>query len=63
MPSEMRNRTLNRPRVLWSLGLLLGGMFIHGGDPGLGVLLVPPGAVLLIVAVLLTALAVRAERP
>jgi hypothetical protein len=39
-------------------GFLLGGIFIYGGDPGLGVLLVPPGALLLLVAVLVTALGV-----
>lgn len=29
-------------------GFLLGGLWTHGGDPGLGVLLVPPGAVALL---------------
>jgi len=36
-------------------GFFAGGSFVHGGDPGLGVLLVPPGALLLFAAVLLTA--------
>jgi predicted GNAT family N-acyltransferase len=36
-------------------GFFLGGFFVHGGDPGLGVLLVPLGAVTLLGAVLLTA--------
>lgn len=36
-------------------GFFLGGVVIHGGDPGLGILLVPVGALLLFVAVLLTA--------
>src|SRR5665213_640108 len=36
-------------------GFFLGGLFLYGGDPGLGVLLVPIGAVLLFVAVFLTA--------
>jgi len=36
-------------------GFFSGGVFVHGGDPGLGVLLVPPGAALLFAAVLLTA--------
>ena len=36
-------------------GFLLGGVVIHGGDPGLGILLVPVGALLLFVSVLLTA--------
>lgn len=32
-------------------GFLLGGIIIHDGDPGLGVLLVPVGALLLLYAV------------
>jgi hypothetical protein len=32
-------------------GFFLGGMAVYGGDPGLGVLLVPLGAVLLLIAV------------
>jgi hypothetical protein len=36
-------------------GFLLGGLFTHGGDPGLGIVLVPVGAVNLFAAVLLTA--------
>ena len=38
-------------------GFLLGGMIVYGGDPWVGILLVPVGAVLLFTAVLLTALA------
>jgi hypothetical protein len=30
--------------VLLPAGFMLGGLFAHGGDPGLGVLLVPVGA-------------------
>jgi hypothetical protein len=40
-------------------GFLLGGLVIYGGDPGLGILLVPVGAVCLFIAVLLTALAFK----
>ena len=40
-------------------GFFAGGTFVHGGDPGVGVLLVPPGALLLFVAVLLTALSIE----
>lgn len=36
-------------------GFFLGGAVIHAGDPGLGVLLVPLGALSLLVAVLLAA--------
>jgi hypothetical protein len=41
------------------LGFFLGGVFIHGGDPGIGVILVPPGGLLLFLSVLLTARASR----
>lgn len=42
--------------VLMPAGFFLGGMYIYEGDPGLGIMLVPVGAVLLFVAVLLTAM-------
>jgi hypothetical protein len=45
--------------VLMPAGLLLGGIDTYGGDPGLGVLLMPVGAALLLVGLVLTALAVR----
>lgn len=41
--------------VLIPLGFFLGGVVIYGGDPGLGVILVSPGALLLFISVLLTA--------
>ncbi|MCA8956369.1 MAG: hypothetical protein KDC87_09855 [Planctomycetes bacterium] len=37
------------------LGFLLGGVFVHGGDPGLGIVLVPPSGVLLLIALAATA--------
>lgn len=40
-------------------GFFLGGFFVHGGDPGLGVLLVPLGALTLLGAVLLSARGAR----
>ena len=45
--------------ALLPAGFLLGGMFVHGGDPGIGVFLTPVGGVLLLAAVLLTALNLR----
>ena len=39
-------------------GFFLGGIFVYGGDPGLGVLLVPVGALCLLVAIFLTGRAV-----
>jgi len=56
-PRSTASRCLLGALALMPLGFFLGGFGTHGGDPGLGVLLVPPGAVLLLVAVLLTALA------
>jgi hypothetical protein len=45
--------------VLLPLGFFAGGLFVFGGDPGLGVLAVPFGAVLLLLALLLLATAAR----
>ncbi len=36
-------------------GFFLGGMWIHGGDPGLGVMLVPPGALALLIGIVIVA--------
>ena len=44
-------------------GFLLGGAWARGGDPGLGVLLLPAGAVLLLVASFVVARAVAARYP
>ncbi len=54
-PRTLASRCLLGALVLLPGGFFLGGFFIHGGDPGLGIVLVPPGALLLLVAVLLTA--------
>jgi hypothetical protein len=40
-------------------GFGLGGLFAHAGDPGLGILLVPPAAICLILAAAMTAMALR----
>ena len=37
--------------LLMPAGFLLGGLFPYGGDPGLGVFLVPPGALLVLLGV------------
>jgi hypothetical protein len=50
--------TLFAAAGLLPAGFLLGGVSFYGGDPGLGVLLVPVGAVLLLVGLWLTAVAV-----
>ena len=43
-------------------GFLLGGLVIYDGDPGLGVFLVPPGAALALVGVLMVALSLGEVR-
>ena len=48
--------------MLLPTGFFLGGIFIYGGDPGLGVLLVPIGGLLLVVAVFLIAWGVTTGR-
>ena len=56
---SLASRCLTAALLLIPLGFFLGGAFIHDGDPGLGVLLVPPGGLLLAAAVFLTARGVR----
>ncbi len=41
--------------VLLPLGFFAGGIALYGGDPGPGILLVPPGGLALLAAVFLTA--------
>jgi len=45
------SRSLIWGSILLPAGFLLGGMIIHDGDPGLGVVLVPAGALLLLYGV------------
>jgi hypothetical protein len=42
--------------VLLPGGFFLGGAFVYEGDPGLGIWLVPPGAICLLLGVFLTAI-------
>lgn len=37
-------------------GFLLGGLIIHGGDPGIGIFLVPVGGITLLFGILVTAM-------
>jgi hypothetical protein len=41
--------------LLMPLGFFLGGLFHHSGDPGIGILLVPPGGLLLLLGIGLAA--------
>ena len=60
-PSSRRlaSRCLLAAILLMPTGFFLGGFWIYSGDPGLGILLVIPGAAFLFIAVLKTALATR----
>src|SRR5262245_59367245 len=64
---EGLRRAASRALVTASLclpgGFFLGGFFIHAGDPGLGVLLVPVGAVLLFGGILAVACGLGGPRP
>jgi hypothetical protein len=65
-PSRARGAWASAALVASSIllpgGFFLGGIGIHGGDPGLGILLTPIGAALLGAAVTLTLLHVRSLR-
>ena len=68
LPSwEMRRRNLASyclmaATVLVPGGFFLGGAVVYGGDPGLGILLLPAGALFLCLGVFLCARGVRAAR-
>lgn len=54
---------LRSATILMPAGFFLGGLFTYSGDPGLGIVLVPVGGILLFVSVLLTAMAARKLLP
>lgn len=58
---ELASRCLLGATVLVPGGFFLGGAVFYGGDPGLGIFLLPVGALLLFGAVLLTARATGAR--
>ncbi len=60
--AQSTSRCLVLATVLLPLGFFLGGLVTYGGDPGLGVLLVPVGAALLLIAIL-TVLHTETTRP
>ena len=49
----LASRCLIGASLLMPLGFLLGGVVIHAGDPGLGIALLPVGAILLLIALFL----------
>ena len=52
---DRASRFLLAASILLPMGFFLGGIFVYGGDPGLGSLLVPVGAISLFIAVYLIA--------
>jgi hypothetical protein len=57
------SRSLIGASLLLPGGFFLGGLVFYAGDPGLGVLLVPVGALVMMVAVFFLARAADAVRP
>jgi len=53
---QLASRALFIATALLPGGFLLGGLFVHSGDPGLGALLIPPGGILLVLSAGLVAL-------
>ena len=53
--AHLASAALRAATVLLPGGFLVGGFFVHAGDPGLGVGLVPVGAALMILATLFIA--------
>lgn len=53
------SRCLMAAGVLMPLGFLLGGVYAFDNDPGLGILLVPPGAFLFLISAVMTAMAAK----
>ena len=45
--------------LLMPAGFFLGGVYIYSGDPGLGILLVPLGGLMLLAGVFVTAIAIK----
>jgi hypothetical protein len=58
-PPPIAIAALRLGAVLMPLGFLLGGIWHPEGDPGVGIWLVPPGALMVIFAAIATALASR----
>src|SRR4051812_41772243 len=56
-PRDFASAALRAASILMPGGFFLGGLFTYSGDPGLGIVLVPVGGILLFISVLLTATA------
>jgi hypothetical protein len=58
-PRMIASASLVGATVLMPGGFLLGGIWVYAGDPGLGIVLVPVGGVLLFTAVLLAVMSLK----
>lgn len=56
---HLASSSLRAGTVLMPLGFLLGGLWIHDGDPGLGIVLVPLGALAVIACLAITFVSLR----
>ncbi len=54
-PRSLASAFLRAATILMPAGFFLGGLFTYSGDPGLGILLVPIGGLLLFAAVFMAA--------
>ncbi len=61
-PRGLASSTLIGATLLMPAGFFLGGVNPRAGDPGLGILLLPLGALMLLIAVLLAAIAAKNYR-
>lgn len=52
---RLASRCLTAAGILLPAGFFLGGVVVYGGDPGVGIVLVPIGAACLLIAVFLAA--------
>ena len=62
-PRAIASACFRGATLLMPAGFFLGGVRVYAGDPGVGIVLVPVGGLLLLAAVLLTALAVKPAKP
>ena len=61
-PRGISSACLRAATLLLPAGFFLAGFFLHSGDPGAGIVLVPIGAILLLIAVFLAAIGAGRSR-
>lgn len=59
--TKTSSRCLTLAGILLPAGFLAGGAYTFHGDPGLGILLVPIGGLLLVIGVMMTAMSVESD--